>query len=132
MCSVSQEGKIYPCHMFMPSSFGENKNISEIQNKLEKEILLSKKCMACYMSAICPTCYGMNLITCGDLSERREDYCKMMKIRVLASTYMFGTMLSSNNFKEYTVFNNFSENKINAYKKAIFILQKKLSYEKFL
>ena len=132
MCSVSQEGKIYPCHMFMPSSFGENKNISEIQNKLENGILLEKKCIDCYMSAICPTCYGMNLIICGDLSKRREDYCKMMKIRALAATYMFGTMLSSKNFSEYAVFDNFSENKINAYKKAIFILQEKLSYEKFL
>lgn len=103
MCSVSQEGKIYHCHMFMPSSFGENKNISEIQNKLENGILLEKKCIDCYMSAICPTCYGMNLIICGDLSKRREDYCKMMKVRTLAATYMFGTMLSSKNFSEYEV-----------------------------
>ena len=134
MCCVSQDGKIYPCHMFMPSSLLSERDIIKIQKKLESENehLLSEKCSNCYMEAICPTCYGMNLIVSGDLSERRYDYCKMMKIKTLAVTYMFGQMLSSYQSKKYVAFRDFDENKINTYKRAISYLQEKLQHEDFI
>jgi len=133
MCSISTDGQAYPCHMFMPSSLTKNANMSSIQFALESKQLLMQKCLHCYMEAICPTCYGISLIVNGDLSMRTKDYCKMMKIRALASSYMFGKMLSSaTNNNEFIVFQGFNENKINEYKKAIYYLQTSLQNEDWL
>ena len=85
------------------------------------------------MERVCPTCYGMNFIVHQKLTTRGEDYCKMMKLRALAATYMYGVMLSTDtNYDKYVILRDFSDGLINAYKKAIYILQKNLKKDPFI
>ncbi len=133
MCNISQDGIKYPCHMFMESSLSKKINIEEIYSELKKETLLDGKCLNCYMERVCPTCYGMNFIVHQKLTTRGEDYCKMMKLRALAATYMYGVMLSTDtNYDKYVILRDFSDGLINAYKKAIYILQKNLKKDPFI
>ena len=74
----------------------------------------------------------MNLIISGDLTTKRNDYCKMMKVRALVISYMFGKMLSDENYKKYVVFRDFNITKIKAYKRATSQLQRELKKESFL
>lgn len=132
MCSVAPDGSLYPCQMFMPSSLDRKSDLQWILEQLEKESLLSEKCRDCYMAAICPTCYGMSYILDKDLSARRDDYCKMMKIRALASSYMFGKMLDTDDCTRYRVFSDAEDGKIKAFKASVASLQKHLQKESFL
>jgi len=94
MVAYDVDGKSYPCHLFMPISAGVEKAAKT--NELffyDEEIPLEHiedKCRDCVIKSICPTCYGANYITFGDIYRHDDSYCKLTKIIMKARSYFKG------------------------------------------
>ena len=41
---------------------------------------LNEKCRTCPIVGHCPTCYGINFGTCGNVYHVPDDHCRMMKV----------------------------------------------------
>ena len=84
-----------------------NRNLLSIRNywhifpKLRPSFVLlschlsDTRCKNCILEPICPTCYGGNYITYGDVTKRDPYTCVITKIRALASSWMIGQMLEN-------------------------------------
>jgi radical SAM protein with 4Fe4S-binding SPASM domain len=103
MVAYDVDGKPYPCHLFMPLSAGAEK--AEKANELyfyEEEIPLEHiddKCKDCIVKSICPTCYGSNYITFGDIYKHEDSYCKLTKIIMKARSYFKGKQWETGQLK---------------------------------
>ena len=94
MVAYDIDGKPYPCHLFMPLSAGVIKaaKVSELTFH-EGEIpieYIEEKCRGCVIKSVCPTCYGSNYITFGDINRHDDQYCKLTKIIIKARSYFKG------------------------------------------
>lgn len=85
-------GECYPCHFFTPFSAGEKskeaKNIKFYEEFSKK--LLDAKCQNCPAVDICPTCYGSNFLSNGNIFAKSDDYCKLTKIMIRATSFLKG------------------------------------------
>ena len=81
-------GKIYPCHFFMPITLGYNADdkIKKILFKSD-DLFFDKKCERCRIKSICPTCYGANFLLNGDVSKRDSTLCDFYKCIAIANSY---------------------------------------------
>lgn len=123
MIAIDPEGKEYPCHTFFPSSVG-NIDTEKCFSILQKNIELDPKCKACIIKNVCPTCYGLNYANYKNFFKKDNAYCSLMKIRALASSYMYGKMFCSD--RKYKCIEKLDENMKNAYKKGIILIQEHL------
>ena len=84
------DGTAYPCQFFMPISAGKEraKRIGEI-NFLDNipVSLLDKKCQSCLIREACPTCYGSNYISTGNIYSKDDNLCELTKIIIKARSY---------------------------------------------
>jgi radical SAM protein with 4Fe4S-binding SPASM domain len=75
-------GDDYPCQFFMPLSVG-NKKAKAMKNfKFNEQIQLThlpNKCASCDIVSICPTCYGSNYMSSGNIYKKSDDYCLLTK-----------------------------------------------------
>lgn len=90
MCAYDVDGNAYPCQFFMPLS--ANKMASQLKQELkfEEDIPLEKldsKCRECVIVEACPTCYGSNYITYGNIYKKDENLCNLTKIILKARSY---------------------------------------------
>lgn len=86
------DGQCLPCHLFYEVSKEKEEKLKHID--LSSPCLLSDtRCKGCILEPICPTCYGGNYITYGDVSKRDPYTCTITKIRALAGSWMIGQML---------------------------------------
>lgn len=95
MVAYDVDGTSYPCQMFMPLSAGSekaerSKNI-EFQEVIPADIL-DPKCRTCVINAICPTCYGSNYISTGNIYLHESSYCSLMKVIMKARSYLKGLL----------------------------------------
>lgn len=85
------DGTRYPCHFFMPLSVGEEKAKKSLNIKFyDKEIpseVMDKKCLDCVIQSICPTCYGANYASTGNIYLHDDNYCELFKIIAKARSY---------------------------------------------
>jgi len=95
MICINKSGTKYPCHTFMPSTSGNDINLSEILNKLNSDKLLDSHCQGCVLTPCCPTCYGMNYVENSDIIKRNKSHCIFSKIRAKATAYMLSQMLTN-------------------------------------
>lgn len=86
------DGQCLPCHLFYEVSKERGEKLENFD--LSSPCKLSDpKCSNCVLEPICPTCYGGNFITYGDITKRDPYTCMITKIRALASSWMIGQML---------------------------------------
>lgn len=111
MFTYDVRGNVYPCQFFMPLSIGNEKaNLSKRIDFYDdiSFINIDKKCQECVIYNYCPTCYGVNFYTSGNIFSKTEDYCKLMKIQFLATSYFKYNQIKRNKLvltkeKEYRI-----------------------------
>ena len=89
--------------MFMPLSAGQEKaNASHEIHFFEDDIpeeLQDKKCKDCVIKSICPTCYGSNYISTGNIYIHDDSNCDLMKIIMKARAYLKGMLWKNGSLK---------------------------------
>ncbi|MCD7836055.1 MAG: radical SAM protein [Lachnospiraceae bacterium] len=108
------DGKKYPCHMFSPLSMSAEKaklsNDLVFNGKIDRE-MLNEECKNCPAIQVCPSCEGMNFEARGNAYANDRDYCRFIKIQVLANAafrfkqYKLG-QLELTDEEEYRLLNN--------------------------
>lgn len=84
------EGDLYPCHFFQPNSVGIEKSIeSKKIDFSNKQMFVDKECKGCNISNVCPTCYGANYSSTGNIATRDKTMCDLNKIAVKATAYLY-------------------------------------------
>ncbi len=85
------DGTFYPCQFFLPICVGDEKaknaltlDFSTFNLRTEQ---VEEKCRNCFISNACPTCYGNNYATTGDIYRRDMRLCKMNFIQFRAIAY---------------------------------------------
>lgn len=95
MAAYDIDGTSYPCQMFMPLSAGLEKAQKakdiEFFEMIPSEYL-DPKCKTCVINAICPTCYGSNYISTGNIYLHEASYCSLMKVIMKARSYLKGQL----------------------------------------
>lgn len=90
MAAYDTDGEKYPCQMFMPLSCGVEKS-SKAKELVFVEMIpdtfLDSKCQNCVFKLACPTCYGSNYIENGNIYQKDENYCFLMKQVLFARSY---------------------------------------------
>ena len=78
------KGNKYPCHFFAPFSAGEKAKAAKgIEFKTEfPKYKLDKKCQDCLLVDICPTCYGSNFLSSGNIFSKTDEFCNLTKIMI--------------------------------------------------
>ena len=122
MHTYDVDGNVYPCQFFTPLSAGEELSKKSKGLKFYEEIpdeLLDEKCKDCVVKMICPTCYGSNYISTGDLYHKDDNMCKLTKITMLARSYFRALQIEKGQI-------NLSENDEQALIRSILKIQEKL------
>lgn len=104
----SVEGYESPCQMFNPSSF--NARSTKKFDLNFDEISVDSLCMSCPILSICPTCYGKSFIKNQELVKKPDEMCDFIKIESLASSFLYGKMLSETN-KNYIAVSDYDNMK---------------------
>lgn len=97
MQAIDIDGRKYPCHLFFESVCGKEKSIkSKNIDFSDPKQYISQVCSSCELLPICPTCYGSNYISRGDIGMRDPEMCKLHKIRFAeVALYQYNRILSS-------------------------------------
>ncbi len=85
------DGTCFPCQFFLPICVGDEKakrslDIDFSTLKLT-EAQIDDKCKTCFIRNACPTCYGNNYATTGDVYRRDMRLCQMNIIQFQAIAY---------------------------------------------
>ncbi|MDO5330745.1 MAG: radical SAM protein [Bacillota bacterium] len=92
MKAYDYDGTFYPCQHFLPLSIGKE----QAQESLKIDFGggysfdFSKQnpmCRECVIKNVCPTCYGENFSSTGDIYKRDVKLCEMHKIQFEALAY---------------------------------------------
>ena len=90
MHTYDTDGKCYPCQFFMPISAGKERARELGSITFDEQIPIQKldeKCQKCSIANACPTCYGSNYVSNGNIYSKDEDYCKLTKLTLRARSY---------------------------------------------
>lgn len=81
-------GNSHPCQYFMSISNPNDIDKSNLtfMSPIPVE-LLDIKCQSCRLFPICPSCYGYNYFSTGNMYSKEEVYCKLTKIILKAQSY---------------------------------------------
>ena len=99
------DGTCYPCQYFLPICVGDEKaeksltldfsNFSLADNQVDE------KCKKCFIRNACPTCYGNNYATTGDIYKRDMRICKMNIIQFQAISYFAVKLFEADRLTEF-------------------------------
>lgn len=82
-------GKLFPCHFFQEFAIGKEKSVlAEKIDFSDDGSFIDEKCKNCLLVPLCPTCYGYNYATTGDISKRDDGMCVLTKHCILAASYL--------------------------------------------
>ncbi|MGV8026361.1 MAG: radical SAM protein [Anaerolineaceae bacterium] len=82
MIMYDTEGNSFPCHRFSPWVTGKPAPTKPVNKQKNWK---PKKCAACTLVQMCPTCAGYNWEENGDPAFRTTYHCEAFKLEVLAS-----------------------------------------------
>lgn len=73
------DGKLYPCHLFLPMVHGNKHVLNEIANInfTNHELIIDEDCKCCPALKICKTCYGYNFIQRNNVIKRDKSMCSL-------------------------------------------------------
>ena len=93
---IDVDGKHYPCHIISPVTLNE-KQLEEIKavDFNNRNCFANEVCETCMLEAICPNCYGMNLLHTGDFKKRFPVLCKGFIIQFLANCKLQARLLAN-------------------------------------
>lgn len=76
------DGKVYPCHLFLPIVTGEGdmENVITSIDFKDDNALIDGYCLKCLIRNICRTCYGYNQLERGSVKKRNLTKCKMQLV----------------------------------------------------
>jgi radical SAM protein with 4Fe4S-binding SPASM domain len=94
MATYDVDGKVYPCHLFMPLVLGTAKSadLQAIEFQ-ENATVTDRRCDGCVLGEICPTCYGFNYKLTGDVALRDQVMCRLFKEQALANCWYQAQLL---------------------------------------
>lgn len=85
------DGTCYPCQFFLPICVGDEKAKQaltlDFSNAALTDDQIDEKCRTCFIRNACPTCYGNNFATTGDIYRRDMRICKMNMLQFRAMAY---------------------------------------------
>ena len=85
------DGTCYPCQFFLPICVGDEKAkkslLIDFSNLKLEDNQIDEKCRTCLIRNVCPTCYGNNYATTGDVYRRDMRLCEMNIIQFQAIAY---------------------------------------------
>ena len=100
------DGTVFPCQFFLPICVGEEKAKKaltlDFSNAALTEDQVDEKCRTCFIRNACPTCYGNNFATTGDIYRRDMRLCKMNMIQFRAMAYFAVKRFERQQLDEYT------------------------------
>ena len=86
------DGTCYPCQFFLPICVGDEKAKAalslDFSNFKLADDQIDDKCKTCFIRNTCPTCYGNNYATTGNIYRRDMRLCKMNIIQFQAIAYL--------------------------------------------
>lgn len=116
------DGRCLPCHLFYEAcKVDSNFKIPDF-NFTDLEAISDPRCKDCILEPTCPTCYGGNYITSGDIRIRDSYTCEIMKLRALAGSWMVGRMLE--NPDKYIIFEGMSDAQLSLTVQGIIAIQR--------
>ena len=90
MFTYAVNGIRYPCHYFMPitNKRGSQEEIDKLifTEEIPSEVL-DKKCQVCIARNICPSCYGSNFVSHGNMYHKDDMFCQFAKLIFYANAY---------------------------------------------
>ena len=115
-------GKKYPCQFFMPlSNSSVDEEIPDIEFLRDVPIeKLEGECKECVIRSACPTCYGYNYYTTGNIYKRDINICRLTKIVLKARSYFLTKLWQLHRW-------HFDENEEQAMLRSILIIQTELN-----
>ncbi len=97
------DGRSYPCQNFLPISIGEEmaaaSNLIDFSSHIIDVAKLEKECQSCIIRNICPTCYGENYASTGDIYRHDRNMCKLFKIQFKAIAYFISLLFERGKFE---------------------------------
>lgn len=90
MRTYDVDGSVYPCQFFMPLSAGEEKAAKAKDLVFTQDIdinCLDECCKSCVIRAACPTCYGSNYVSTGNIYRKDPNLCILTKIIIKARSF---------------------------------------------
>lgn len=85
------DGICYPCQYFLPICVGDDKAKASLEIDFSSLQLqhdqVDDKCRTCFIRNACPTCYGNNYATTGNVYRRDMRICQMNIIQFKAIAY---------------------------------------------
>lgn len=116
------DGHCLPCHLFYePCKADSNFKVPNF-NFTDLGAISDPRCKDCILEPACPTCYGGNYITSGDIRIRDSYTCEIMKLRALAGSWMVGKMLE--NSDKYIIFEEMNETQLSLTVQGIVAIQR--------
>jgi uncharacterized protein len=89
MVTYDVDGKAYPCHLFTPLVLGTSKSVELQSIKFQEEATITdQRCSDCSLQRICPTCYGFNYKSTGNVALRDQMMCRLFKAQALANCWL--------------------------------------------
>lgn len=90
--TIGVDGRKYPCQTFQPNTAPKPLELHQIEfGKLRN--FKDPECLDCFLAPACPNCYGMNYVMNGDILKRDKQFCRVMRIRALAISYLRGRQI---------------------------------------
>lgn len=114
------DGQCLPCHLFYEVSKEKGEKLGEFDFSSHQK-LQDARCKGCKLEPVCPTCYGGNYITYGDVSKRDPYTCEITKLRALAGSWMIGQMLTKP--QKYAALRDFNEDELAMIAKGVLMTQ---------
>ena len=100
------DGTCYPCHFFLPICVGEEKAKASLEFDFSSYNLTSdqidEKCKGCILRNACPTCYGNNYATTGNVYRRDMRLCEMNLIQFKAVSFFAMKLFESGLLGDYS------------------------------
>ena len=100
------DGTCYPCHFFLPICVGDEKAKKSLDFDFSSYSLnndqIDKKCKKCFIRNVCPTCYGNNYATTGNIYRRDMRLCEMNMIQFKAISFFAIKLFENNGLNEYS------------------------------
>lgn len=94
MTTVDWDGRIYPCHRFLPWITNRVYDEAEFFRALENGRWEPEECVECKLLASCPTCAGYNWQISGEPRRRSTFHCHAHQLEVLAAAKLEALKLS--------------------------------------
>lgn len=106
MKAYDNDGKFYPCQHFLPLSIGKDMADASLKIDFSKYELddgdLTRECRECVIRNVCPTCYGENYSSTGNIHLRDGNMCKLFKIQFKALAYFVSELFRLDRLTGYT------------------------------